>query len=88
MIGGGLTRGPEAVPHKCVAAHEPTRFAFSDKERAALRLAASGVSNEEIARRLGVTIHTIKWHLANVYTKLGVRNRTAAVKVALAMDLV
>ena len=63
------------------------RIAFSDKERAALRLAASGVSNEEISKHLGVTIHTVKWHLANIYTKLGVKNRTAAVKVALAMDL-
>jgi DNA-binding CsgD family transcriptional regulator len=64
-----------------------TRVVFSDKERAALRLAAFGVSNEEISRCLGVSIHTVKWHLANVYTKLGVKNRTAAVKVALAMEL-
>jgi LuxR family maltose regulon positive regulatory protein len=64
------------------------RVAFSDKERAVLRLAASGVSNEEIARCLGVSIHTVKWHLTNVYSKLGVKNRTAAVKAALAMDLV
>jgi DNA-binding CsgD family transcriptional regulator len=64
------------------------RVAFSEKERAVLRLAASGVSNEEISQRLGVTIHTVKWHLANVYTKLGVKNRTAAVRAALTMDLV
>jgi DNA-binding CsgD family transcriptional regulator len=63
------------------------RVAFSDKERAALRLAASGVSNEEISKRLGVSIHTVKWYLSNVYTKLGVKNRTAAVKAALAMEL-
>ena len=63
------------------------RVAFSDKERAALRLAATGVSNGEISKRLGVTIHTVKWHLANIYMKLGVKNRTAAVKAALAMDL-
>jgi DNA-binding CsgD family transcriptional regulator len=66
---------------------ERTRVAFSDKERAALQLAASGVSNQEISKRLGVSIHTVKWYLANVYTKLGVRNRTAAVKAALAIDL-
>ena len=64
-----------------------TRVVFSDKERAALCLAASGVSNGEISKRLGVSIHTVKWHLANIYTKLGVRNRTAAVKAALAMEL-
>ena len=64
------------------------RVVFSDKERAVLRLAAAGVSNEEISRVLGVTTHTVKWHLANVYVKLGVKNRTAAVRAALAMELV
>ena len=63
------------------------RVEFSDKERAALRLAATGVSNGEISKRLGVTIHTVKWHLANIYMKLGVKNRTAAVKAAVAMNL-
>ena len=111
-LGGGLLRGFEPVPHKCIATDDPgsplpeaprallgigleqhqqesvrARIEFSNKERAALRLAASGVSNEEISKRLGVTIHTVKWHLGNIYMKLGVRNRTAAVKVALAMDL-
>ena len=70
-------------------AQSPTRIiAFSDKERAVLRLAVSGVSNEQISRCLGVTIHTVKWHLANVYLKLGVKNRTAAARMALSMNLV
>lgn len=64
------------------------RIAFSDKERAVLRLAAGGVSNDQISRCIGVTVHTVKWHLANVYLKLGVKNRTAAVRAALAMELV
>jgi DNA-binding CsgD family transcriptional regulator len=63
-------------------------IAFSEKERAVLRLAVSGVSNEQISRCLGVTIHTVKWHLANVYLKLGVKNRTAAVRTALSMHIV
>jgi LuxR family maltose regulon positive regulatory protein len=53
-----------------------------------LRLAAGGVSNDQISRCIGVTVHTVKWHLANVYLKLGVKNRTAAVRAALAMELV
>ena len=65
-----------------------SRIAFSDKERAVLRLAAGGVSNCQISKCLGVTVHTVKWHLANVYLKLGVKNRTAAVRAALAMELV
>lgn len=67
----------------------PSRIiAFSEKECAVLRLAVSGVPNEQISRCLGVSTHTVKWHLANVYLKLGVKNRTAAVHAALSMNLV
>lgn len=76
----GLERNKEEL--------QQIRVMFSDKERAVLRLAAAGVSNDEISRVLGITTHTVKWHLANVYVKLGVKNRTAAVRAALAMELV
>jgi DNA-binding CsgD family transcriptional regulator len=101
--GGNLIGDLEVPPRKCVAEKDRIlsetdrdrsqensarrRVTFSDKERAALTLAASGVSNEEISKRLGVTIHTVKWHLANIYMKLGVKNRTAAVKAALGIEL-
>ena len=75
-----LERGEEGSQHATIA--------FSDKERAVLRLAVRGGSNDEISRCLGVTIHTVKFHLAKVYLKLGVKNRTAAVKAALSMELV
>lgn len=37
-----------------------------------------GLSNEQIGRRMGVTVHAVKFHLASVYRKLGVANRTQA----------
>lgn len=37
-----------------------------------------GLSNQDIADRLGLTVGTVKWHLHNLFTKLGVRNRSAA----------
>jgi LuxR family maltose regulon positive regulatory protein len=40
---------------------------------------ADGASNKLIARRLGVTENTIKFHLRNIYAKLGVSSRKAAV---------
>jgi DNA-binding NarL/FixJ family response regulator len=43
-----------------------------------LRLAAEGPSNAEMARRLWVTEQTVKFHLSNIYRKLGVANRTEA----------
>ena len=41
-----------------------------------VRLVVAGRSNNQIAARLGVSLATIKRHLANVYAKLGLRNRT------------
>jgi len=40
-------------------------------------LASAALSNKEIARRLGVTVGTVKVHLHNIYQKAHVRNRTA-----------
>jgi DNA-binding CsgD family transcriptional regulator len=41
-------------------------------------LAVSGLTNREVAARLGLSVHAVKFHLAGVYRKLGVANRTAA----------
>ena len=43
-----------------------------------LRLVAQGASNAEIARRLGLSEHTVKRHVANVLTRLGLKTRAAA----------
>lgn len=51
--------------------------ALSQREREVMLLAASGISNKEIARRLGVAEGTIKLHLHRVYQKLGIRSRFA-----------
>ena len=48
------------------------------RELEILRLVASGNSNRRIAQRLWVTEQTVKFHLSNVYRKLGVANRTEA----------
>ena len=51
---------------------------LTSRELEILRLAAAGLSNSGIAERLWVTEQTIKFHLSNVYRKLGVANRTEA----------
>ena len=48
------------------------------RELEILRLVAQGRSNAELARQLWVTEQTVKFHLSNVYRKLGVKNRTQA----------
>jgi DNA-binding CsgD family transcriptional regulator len=57
--------------------------ALSRREIEVLRLAALGLTNTEVAKRLGVTVHAVKFHLASVYRKLGAGNRTEAVVVFL-----
>lgn len=57
------------------------------RERDVLTLLVSGRTNRQIAERLGVSQHTVHRHVANVFSKLGVSSRTAAVAAALAMGI-
>lgn len=56
---------------------------LTDRELEVLTAVARGERNKEIALHLGVTERTVKAHLTNVYNKLGVDSRAAAVSVAL-----
>jgi two-component system, NarL family, nitrate/nitrite response regulator NarL len=51
-------------------------FELSHCEQQVVTLVCEGLSNKEIARRLGVTEGTVKGHLHLIYKKLGVRSRT------------
>lgn len=55
---------------------------LSDRERAVLRLLGQGLSNKAIARALRVSDNTVKFHLKNVFAKLGVSTRSEAVQLA------
>ncbi len=55
---------------------------------ATLRLVARGLGNKEIAADLRITTHTVKYHLAAVLEKLGVRSRTEAVSLGVRKGLV
>ena len=61
---------------------------LTERELEVLRLVAVGCSNSEVARRLWLSAATVKLHLSNIYSKLGVRNRTAASMWAHARGLV
>ncbi|NAZ84744.1 response regulator [Kineococcus sp. T90] len=62
--------------------------ALSGRELEVLRLVASGCTNREAARRLGVSEATVKTHLVHAYAKLGVGDRAAAVAVAYERGLI
>jgi DNA-binding CsgD family transcriptional regulator len=52
--------------------------ALSARERHVLALAAGGLTNGQIAAQLSLSVHGVKFHLASIFRKLGVDNRTAA----------
>ena len=58
------------------------------KERKVLEALARGLSNRAIAQELWLTEQTIKFHLTNIYRKLGVTSRTEATRFAYEKDLV
>ena len=79
----------EAVLAPTVAARlmgqirSPAEEKLSEREIEVLELVAQGSSNREIAKRLHISQATVKSHLINIFNKLGVSDRTAAVTSAL-----
>jgi DNA-binding NarL/FixJ family response regulator len=61
----------------------PALPALTDRERSILCAVAAGLTTAAISRDLWISEHTIKFHLTNIYRKLGVVNRAGAVRYAL-----
>ena len=61
---------------------------ISSRELEVLQLMANGLSNQEIADALFVSLHTIKTHNANLFEKLDVKRRTQAVEVAKKLQII
>ena len=80
------------VSERVVATAAPSAVAqggaLTARELEVLRLVARGLSNKEIAADLRITTHTVKYHLAAVLEKLGVRSRTEAVSLGVRTGLV
>jgi DNA-binding CsgD family transcriptional regulator len=53
--------------------------ALSRREREILEIISLGRTNRDVGMALGITVHAVKFHLASIYRKLGVANRTEAV---------
>jgi DNA-binding CsgD family transcriptional regulator len=54
-------------------------YELSPRESEVLALASLGLTNPQIAARLQLSVHAVKFHLAGAYRKLGAHNRTEAV---------
>lgn len=81
---------PEATQVLVQGIKEPktTNYDLTDREKEILVLMVEGLPNSEIANRLVVSQSTVKFHVSNVLSKLGVTSRTEAVALALKHNLV
>ncbi|HEY69893.1 MAG TPA: tetratricopeptide repeat protein [Anaerolineae bacterium] len=61
--------------------------ALSDREIEVLSLVAEGLTNQQIAQKLVLSLSTVKWHTSNIYGKLGVSNRSQAVARARSLGI-
>ena len=52
-----------------------------------LKLIEAGCSNQDISRQLVISITTVKRHISNIYTKLGVESRTQAIAIGKELKL-
>jgi len=80
VLGLASVRGPES---DLGAVEELT-----DREVEVLRLLAEGFANKEIASRLGISDHTVKFHISSILAKLDVASRTEAVTVGIRKGLI
>jgi DNA-binding NarL/FixJ family response regulator len=100
-VAAGLSVGPPALTRRAPdrnfpEGNDPDGEPVDDvgpepltaRERDVLDALAQGLPNRAIAARLGISEHTVKFHLASIFGKLGVKTRTGAVRRALRRGLI
>ncbi len=87
QVASGTVFATLAVPGSAEPAAAGHAAGLTDREIAILSALARGLSNEEIAKELWVARQTVKFHLTNVYRKLGVKSRTEAIRRAYQLGL-
>jgi NarL family two-component system response regulator LiaR len=93
-IKAALAGQPTLAPEATAALINATRqrpavgFDLTGRELEVLALLVNGKTNAEISVELSITLATVKFHMANIYGKLRVKNRVEALRLALEHDLV
>ena len=67
---------------------EPLAEPLTAREKEVLQHMAEGLANKQIALALGISEHTVKFHLSALYAKLGAASRTEAVKRGIELGLI
>jgi DNA-binding NarL/FixJ family response regulator len=61
---------------------------LTPRELEVLRMLAEGLGNREMASRLGISDHTVKFHISSILDKLGASSRTEAVTMGIRMGII
>jgi NarL family two-component system response regulator LiaR len=87
---GKMTLSSEAMQVLAYAVPQPQIRAgrLTERERDVLSCMSDGLNNHEIAEKLVVSLGTVKFHISNIFQKLGVDSRVEAVKLAIEQKLV
>ena len=78
VVAAGLTVRPAGEPGGFASADEAPSV-LTVREAEVLAAVGAGLSNKEVARRLGISAHTVKFHLEQAFRKLGAGSRAEAV---------
>jgi two-component system, NarL family, response regulator LiaR len=86
---GRMTLSPEAAQALVRAIqHDTESEILTGREKEILRLMVEGLNNAEIAGRIVVSLSTVKYHVSNILSKLGVDNRVAAISMAIQKKMI
>jgi len=85
---GGVYHTPSVAPAPVGEQRTVSGPCLTRRETAILQAIAEGLTTKAISHELWLSQHTVKFHLTNIYRKLGVSNRSAAVRYAFENDLV
>jgi DNA-binding NarL/FixJ family response regulator len=89
VAAGGSYLEPRVATQVIAQVQSPRRDAprLSDREREVLRLVADGMATKQVARSLGITERTVKFHVNSIFHKLGADSRAQAVALAVQRGL-
>jgi NarL family two-component system response regulator LiaR len=87
---GRMTLSPEAVQVLANASAQPQIHGnlLTEREKDVLKGMVDGLNNNEIAEKLFISLGTVKFHISNIFQKLGVDSRVEVVKTAIEQKLV
>ena len=85
---GKMVFSPDIVEQLVLSPHPAVDFHLTDRELEVLVLLAEGMTNQQSAQRLSISVSTLKFHMNNIYEKLGVQTRSEALVLAAKNNLI